>query len=391
MLAFEVAGVRLRGAPEKDQDIDSYEEVQNFWILRHYYINSTFPFCQYLKRVPMASEKDTIVKLTEIPVSHGSSEDESQRPLNSTPSAKAWPQTPIPLQPDRTTAIILSRYDAALLLVLILLATKTGLCIVAWHQDKHRGTFIDIVNELTKQLVKFNSQMTTVFTIIFVTIMNTAARRYALYKAQKGASVIELEQLQRSISLPSTVKLIWSLRVFGTLSWALIVLWSFYYLDSQATTLEYQFVNSDSFRNMYVAMNPPNYTFIFIDALDEPRPSIAPGESQGALSRASSNTPGIDNNGGMIIPDLYYVVHPKEDVIALAADTAIEPAHPGKDGWINVSKSSKNPYTSDIGQNLEGPTPKKFGATGSEGSWPIRPIGSIRQLLVIFPSLVALL
>lgn len=67
-------------------------------------------------------------------------------------------------------------------------------------------------------------------------------RRLALYKAQEGATIAKLEQLQASISLPGTLKAIWSLRTFGRTSAALLVVWAWFYLGSQATTSEYNFV-----------------------------------------------------------------------------------------------------------------------------------------------------
>jgi hypothetical protein len=69
--------------------------------------------------------------------------------------------------------------------------------------------------------------------------MTTAVRRWALYKAQQGAYLIELEQLQSSISLPSTIRMVWSLRSFGKLSAGLLFIWSFYYIGSQACKGEY--------------------------------------------------------------------------------------------------------------------------------------------------------
>jgi hypothetical protein len=70
--------------------------------------------------------------------------------------------------------------------------------------------------------------------------MTTTVRRWALYKAQQGAYLSDLEQLHASISLPSTFKMIWSLRSFGALSVGLVFVWSFYYLGSQACKLEYR-------------------------------------------------------------------------------------------------------------------------------------------------------
>jgi hypothetical protein len=100
-------------------------------------------------------------------------------------------------------------------------------------------------------------QLTTAFTIAFVTICSTMVKRWALYKAERGGYLAELEQLQSSTSLPSTAKMIWSLRRFGMLSGGLIFLWSFYYLGSQACQREYQLVDSKPYRKLRIAIAEP--------------------------------------------------------------------------------------------------------------------------------------
>ena len=140
-----------------------------------------------------------------------------------------WPQEPVPLVPDKKSSAGSTVYDAVLLAFPLLLIAKIGLVIAAWHIDRdHKGIDVDLVSTLTMFLIKLNDQLVTAFTIVFVTIISTLVRRYALYKAQRGAYVAELEQLQGSISLPSTLKLIWSLRAFSTTSVALVGIWSFY-------------------------------------------------------------------------------------------------------------------------------------------------------------------
>jgi hypothetical protein len=74
-----------------------------------------------------------------------------------------------------------------------------------------------------------------------MTTIATLVKRYALWKAQEGATIAELEQYQASISLPSTIKMIVLLRVFSFASFALIFIWSWYYLGSQAVSREYTF------------------------------------------------------------------------------------------------------------------------------------------------------
>jgi hypothetical protein len=79
------------------------------------------------------------------------------------------------------------------------------------------------------------------FTIIFGTIIATLVKRYALWKAQEGATIAKLEQYQASISLPGTLKTIVSLRSWTLTSVCLVLLWSFAYLGSQAVQHEYTY------------------------------------------------------------------------------------------------------------------------------------------------------
>jgi hypothetical protein len=77
-----------------------------------------------------------------------------------------------------------------------------------------------------------------------MTTIATLVKRFALWKAQEGATIAELEQYQASISLPSTIKMIVLLRVFSLASFALVFIWSWYYLGSQAVSREYTFQTS---------------------------------------------------------------------------------------------------------------------------------------------------
>ena len=168
------------------------------------------------------------IEISELP-SRAQPKPEEQSPELSPRPASTWPQEPVPLVTDKKSSVWSTVYDAVLLVLPLLLIAKTGLVISAWHLDRnHTGIDIDLVSPLTTFLIKLNDQLVTAFTIVFVTIISTLVRRYALYKAQRGAYVAELEQLQGSISLPSTLKLIWSLRAFSTTSVALVAIWSFY-------------------------------------------------------------------------------------------------------------------------------------------------------------------
>lgn len=79
-------------------------------------------------------------------------------------------------------------------------------------------------------------------------------RRIALWKAQKGSYVATLEQFQASISLTSTLKTIWSLRAFTLNSIALVFIWSFYYLGSQAARREFVTTNSGNTTTFDIAV-----------------------------------------------------------------------------------------------------------------------------------------
>ena len=173
--------------------------------------------------------KEAAINVAEVQGSTDPQHDANAPPASPPHLASTWPQEPVPLVPDKKSSMWMTLFDTVLLGLPILLIAKIGLVIGAWHVDReHHGTDIDLVSVLTTFLIELNGQLVTAFTIVFVTIVSTLVRRYALWKAQRGAYVSELEQLQGSISLPSTLKLIWSLRAFTTTSAALIGIWSFY-------------------------------------------------------------------------------------------------------------------------------------------------------------------
>ena len=146
------------------------------------------------------------------------------------------------------------------------LIVKVVLCIFASHKDeKWQGPLIDHVSSITLNLIKFNQQLTTIFTIFFILIIATSVRRLALFKAERGATVAELEQYQASISLPSTFRAIWSLRAFTFTSLALVFVWSWYYAGSQAAQREYAYHDSHSFRDYPIAFLGPDAISPFED------------------------------------------------------------------------------------------------------------------------------
>jgi hypothetical protein len=116
--------------------------------------------------------------------------------------------------------------------------------------------------------IEFNQQLVTLFTIVFATIVSTLVRRYALWKAERGATLGQLEQLHSSVSLPKTLTLVWSLRSFTTTSIMLVLIWSFYYLGSQAISREYRSYDSDIPINLPIAY--PNTSSLSIFEMRTP-------------------------------------------------------------------------------------------------------------------------
>lgn len=153
-------------------------------------------------------------------------------------------------------------------------------------------------------------QMITIFTIIFVAIMATAIRRYALFKAQHGAYVSDLEQLHASISLPDTIKMVFYLRRFSVLSVSLLTVWCFYYLGCQAMVFEYTFSQSNTLHDNQAAYANDNAIFVFNGQREEPGSDIDVINTE---MKAYLETPaaellweqaGVDTDGFVLIPDM---------------------------------------------------------------------------------------
>lgn len=131
---------------------------------------------------------------------------------------EAWPKETHALEErQRDWSVIL--YDTILVLLPLCLFAK--IMIVVAFSNKQA----EFATKETIAIVQFNGQLVTLFTVIFGTIVATLVRRYALWKAQKGASVAELEQLHSSVSLPRTLSLVWSLRSWTLTSVSLILMW----------------------------------------------------------------------------------------------------------------------------------------------------------------------
>ncbi|KIY03227.1 uncharacterized protein Z520_01694 [Fonsecaea multimorphosa CBS 102226] len=201
--------------------------------------------------MPIMPVKETgFVQMTELNQSNASLPNSRQDPWIPT----AWPSDPKPLANDRINEILLDLYDVGLCLIPIALMVKIGLCLKAESMDdEDEGYFIDEVGPLTTYLIRFNGQLATAFTIVFVLIFTTFLKRLALWRAQKGEYVARLEQYQASMSLISTLRSVLFLRAFDSISVGLIIMWSFYYLGSQASKEEFKYQVSGPPSNHLVA------------------------------------------------------------------------------------------------------------------------------------------
>ncbi|KAK5103811.1 hypothetical protein LTS08_003232 [Lithohypha guttulata] len=300
----------------------------------------------------MEDKHYTTVQLTDL-----SSQRESEQDLVANENTqdvlptKSWPQEPVPLVPEKTVSLMQNALDAGMVILSLLLIAKIALVIYAWKKDSiWSGGYIDLVSGLTTSLIEFNSQMVTAFTIVFVTIISTLVKRYALFKAEKGAYISDLEQLQGSVSLPSTFKLIWSLRAFSTQSVALVGIWCFYYLGSQASQREYALVTSNSYKKVPVGIPGPDYVSGFssrwVPASTHAGLTVFKPDqinlvyTYADLVDYDYNRPessyGTDSNGVALLPDLKYLLNPPLNV-------AVGWIKPGvnRHGWIDVSKQSQ--------------------------------------------------
>jgi hypothetical protein len=202
------------------------------------------------------------------------SERASALPPPTTEGIKAWPQETHKLEEHHKEWSVII-YDTILILLPLGLLAK-AILITIFGPLKSGG--LDTVSTATIHLVEFDSQLVTLFTIVFTTIIATLVRRYALWKAQKGASVAELEQLHSSISLPKSLSLIWSLRSWTLTSVALVLMWSWsvfystidkdsnryrYYLGSQAVSRELRFFDSGAAYNLSITYANPSQPSIF--------------------------------------------------------------------------------------------------------------------------------
>lgn len=304
---------------------------------------------------------------------------------NTEQSTLDWRCEPSSLEDNRLDRFIFALWDVLLVAIPIALIIKIGLCIYCYHRDEdHRGTTIDMTSGMTKVLIDINEQMVTLFTVIFAAIMATLVRRYALYKAERGAYLSELEQLQGSISVTGTLKMIWSLRAWKLTSVILCIVWAFYYLGSQAAKREFVLADSADYKNipaLVASFNGPS-GFASIN----PNPAGIPTVDDAAFVEtvvpvinsvfASLTKDSLDNwrnqlinyfspnRGslyGPLIPNLEYALDPFP-LKSKQVDTMFQNIMPledpkalgrsSKGGWVDVSRQSGNLYTAIFGRPL---------------------------------------
>jgi hypothetical protein len=138
-----------------------------------------------------------------------------------------WPAEPQPLVPSQSSYIFDLLHDIALCVAPIALLVKCALVVLGSKWDaQNTGQVGSQPTKLTRNLIHFNDQLVTLFTILFVTTIACFVKRLALWRAQRGASVSTLEQFQASVSMTSTLNVIYQLRAWKWISVGLVVLWS---------------------------------------------------------------------------------------------------------------------------------------------------------------------
>ena len=193
----------------------------------------------HLKQSPTIEVKD---------LQHGTSSD-IELPLRSPLSQKIkqWPSEPLSTHYSWEYELAMNVFDSVLCLIPIALIAKAGLCVFASYHDMeqgHVGARIVEASFISRQLVEVNSQITTLFTVCFLVIAATLFKRLALWKAQRGATLAELELLQASVSPTSTLRVMFSLRMFKITSLAMAATWIWYYAGSQAAQREFTIKSS---------------------------------------------------------------------------------------------------------------------------------------------------
>jgi hypothetical protein len=168
-----------------------------------------------------------------------------------------------------------------------------------------------------------------------MTTMATLFKRFALWKAQEGATVAELEQYQASTSLPSTVKMVVLLRAFSWTSAGLVLLWSWFYLGSQAVSREFAYRDSGPYDNT-ILMSPDAEVLSLFQLATEPT-AIELVPINAAFNRAMfANGPQRSSTLGDLKSKLSKFAADPFDaaltpILETSSDTLLGP--PDRDGW----------------------------------------------------------
>lgn len=176
-------------------------------------------------------------------------------------------------------------------------------------------------------------------------------RRYALYKAQIGASVTQLEQYQASISLPSTLKMVVLLRAWNWVSLLLIFIWSWYYLGSQAAQREYTYVLSTPAVDTRVGFQVSNGPSMFDNYANITSMDQKSTDGRWLSSFTTLGDEASDMEGSAIAPLLIQA----SDVVMLST---------GEGGWLKFddSRGLSARYSSSLGRTVWHATRKEAGS-----------------------------
>jgi hypothetical protein len=163
-------------------------------------------------------------------------------------------------------------------------------------------------------------------------------KRYALWKAQKGAAVSTLEQFQASISVPSTLKIIFLLRAFSWTSLGLVFLWSWYYLGSQAAGREYTYIPSGSAHKRTTFIQAAAAQSEFSVPAQITSVGVANINALFGASFAIGPQFGHDSFGGALIPML-----DQSSAVAYTVNA------PDKHGWVEIESPDNVIFSAKTG------------------------------------------
>lgn len=305
-----------------------------------------------LSDVQPKDDKDFTIGVRELP---SSGSDSIQRAQTEQP-LKRWPQEPQPITNEPVVERFLDFFDVILCILPCALLVKAGLCVLASQLDaENKGPYIDKASQLTVRLIQFNDQLTTIFTIIFILIVSTTVRRFALWRAEKGATIGEIEQLHASISLPATLKAIWSLRAFTFTSLGLVFVWTWYYAGSQASSREYSYQDSSPLRQVDVAFLGPQAKSAFQDGIIDGLSPVRKTDMTARYHMYSQFTAGTQKDNAQDAKSINGA-----DIYGATLTPWYGPPRGSSwadmefddEGWLEIREMSTQPVVSSIGTSL---------------------------------------